>query len=475
MNPAGSRRELLAQRDNILQQAIGRGLDHTEQQNLARMNQLLSAQQTTRADIHSIMQGETGESLGLIGNRISINSLIEDRDRALQALANVDLPAIQAHMVEMTSYMPKNLPDRTYLFSNPDLSSIQATVRPNIFQSITHDASTQKAVFRLNGLNSIDAIQCNVDFLETEPEEARGVLFHELGHLWTSKIMGLDQQRSEIYIEAFGELFRSAAAFNENAQWAQATGGKGYDVLYGSEVPNLVIPHWQNQQIPKQLFHAGRFLVCNRLIEHLGGLDERTLHGISKACDVGVLPYEGESFEAILRAIEAETGKTGFADDVLHDPVLEFGGMKPGPVAVGMPAIGGNGYRIECFEIKDLGERWGQSIQTYPQAPSGKMDVNNKTFHFEGVQTEIIPFELILHNNQHDLDIRMNVTSGGVVLTPEQILDIGLMWEKGLPAGMYSIAVEVLGQLPKNIETKIEITDAFRQDYQKRKNVKFKR
>ena len=473
MNSGPSRIQLLAQRDNIIRQSSGRGLDVSEKEQLASANQLLHEQGGARRNVQQILQGGTGESLGLVGNQISLGARIADRDRALQALTDVDLPAIQAQMIQMTGYTPTNLPTTTLPYSNPDPTSVEAAIRVSALQDLKHDATRQKMVFRFFGLHSADVLECNADFFAADPEEARGVCFHELGHVWSSKIVGLGDQRSETYIEAFGELFRSAAALNENAQWAQATGCSGYDVLYGSEVPNLVIPHWQNQKIPNQLYNAGRFLVCNRLVEHLGGLDESTLHHLSKALDAGELPYNGGNFEDALRAIEAETGKRGFADAVLQDPALRFGGMKPGPLAVGMPAAGGNGYRIECFNIDNVGEKWGQSRQDFSEAPEGSMDVNSGTFHFEGVQTEAIPFSMGVRCDQFDIGLNMDVTSGEVVLTPEQILDLGVRANLGFPAGEYKITVEVLGKPAKILGTKINITEADRQKFQRKRGVRF--
>ena len=473
MNPSPNRKELLAERDQIILNSSGRGLSEQELASLKSGNNLLSRRNDIRGNIDRILQGDTGESIGLVSNNISISPQISNPNAALQALARVDLPAIQAEMSAMTGYTPTNLPTTTSLYSNPNSSSTEAEVKINAIQYLGHDPKLEKMLFQTYGIHSVNALHCNVDFFKANPDEARGVCFHELGHVWSSKIMGLKEGRSSTFMEAFGELFRSAAAINENAKWIEATGCSGYDVLYGSDVPNLVIPHRQEQLVSKQLYNAGRFLVCNRLIEHLGKLDEKTLHGLSKALDIGQLPNDGGSLEEALRAIESETEKIGFADAVLNDPVLKFGGMKEGPVAIGLPSAGGDSYRIECFRILNVGEKWGQSRQDFSEATTGNMNVDNNSFHFEGVQTEVIPFEICLFCKKEDITFSFTVTRGTLCLTPEQILDLGVKAKTGLPAGEYSITVNVLGESPKEIGTKINISNSFRKRFQKERGIKF--
>ncbi len=455
----------------LIANAQGRELLDAEKHQLQQILRSLGWNaQKTRSQVKGAVQSEPRT----LSFPVEFQNSVSDRRRALETLGDMDIPGIRAGLAKMTGYVPTNLPQSIEAFADAKSSSTQAAILARLYTSTERNDQTQRLQFWARGLTGLEVMQANVQFMEQHPVEGRGVLFHEYGHVWTSKILALEEGRSETYLEAFAELFRSAAALHENAPWAQACGCRGTDVLYGTEVPNLVIPHWQNLHIPHNIYQAGRFAVSNRLIEHLGGLGERELHGIAKACDVGKLPCERTRFEDVLRDIEREAGKKGFADAVLQDPSLRIGGMTPGTVALGFRTADKNGYRIECFEILSTGAQWGTSKQTYP--PNwDTVNVNSDTFHFEGVKSRIVPFEIHFHHPVHDLHLRMNVTSGVISITPETILDVALQGNTGWPGGNTTISFSIAGQPHKPITTMIEITEGQRLDFQRRKGVQFPR
>lgn len=446
-----------------------------EEKRLQEITGMLQSRTTgVQKNIRNTLTPKTPEEIVLPGTTLVFDKNIQDQQRAAQALGRIGLPHIQETLVKMTGYTPTNMPKETRLHSNTNPTATQAGIVARAYTPLTHDPLKKRLRLRFHGLSGIDAIDGNVHFIEANPDEARGVYYHELGHLWTPKMYALDDERSETYIEAFGELFRSAAALHEGAAWKQATGCRGYDILSGDTLPNLVIPHWQNLNVPKLLFHSGRFAVCNRLIQHLGGLNERVLHGIAKACDIGTLPYDGDSFEHVLRDIERETEVAGFADAVLADPALRFGGMQTGPVMLGFPTADQNGYRIDCFNITDTGAAWGMSKEKFDAQPQS-IDVNNSTFDFKGVQVQPIPFNVTFHNEPFDVNLKMNVTSGEILVTPEQILDLALMGKTGWPGGKTTITFSVGNGAPKKIATEINISEEMRTEFQKKRGVTFQR
>jgi hypothetical protein len=405
--------------------------------------------QTTQA-IAGTLSKEAG--LGVPPGKVVIDPSVQsprsDVERRLQAL---DFHGIWKNVEGMTGYRPPLPTFDIRVYDNPAHEQHQAEISVNANMMLGTSASGDRLALYPHEQRYPNSLSVNDSFLQHQPDEARGVAYHELGHVWTQAML----LHPEAYSEGFAELFRSAAAEKENARWQQACGIRPYQVLHGEKEPQLVA----NMRCSSHISHStsARYIVSQRLRQLLGGIDDRKLAGIAKACSMPGSPSPVRPLAEILDAVERETGVQGFAQQFLQDPVLKPGNLTPGKRAFAFRNLAGNYAVIKCFEVTDTAALHEQSRQTFAQPESVKsIHVNNENFYMEGVKAHLLPYSLRLIHPR-GVELRMNAT-GDFLLTPAQIMKIGKQAGAAWPSGTTHVEFSLPGESPVLLEHALEIS-----------------
>lgn len=407
----------------------------------------------TAGTTHAIAQTlSPGKGRGLPDSSVVLEPTVsarrEDVERRLDAL---DLNGIWRTMEGMTGHRPSLRRFDVRVYDDAAHEQKQAAINMSAQLLLDTSESGDRIVLRPSTQNHPDALVVNDSFLTHQPREARGVAFHELGHVWTQAML----MHPEAYSEGLAELFRSAAEMRESAGWEQSCGIAPYQVLHGAKEPRLVAA--MKCDVPAPIEISSRYVVCKRLIDLLGGLDERVLHGIAKACDVPNSPAPVRPLLEILTAIERETGTKGFADAFLNDPVLRPGNLDTGKRAFAFRNAAGNYMMVKCFEVTDAAPLHGQSRKTFADPRSvGSIRVDNANFHMQGPQVRNLPYSLRLIHPR-GIEMRVAVQGGDFIFTPEKIMEFGKQSGASWPSGTTRVEFTMDGERPVMLDHAIDI------------------
>lgn len=366
-------------------------------------------------------------------------------------------------------FEPPRMALELHLTNEKDPDATQGDLSAEFAYRLGDDPQTKRLLFLPEVMNCLSKLSLNYAFVKHDPEEAKGMIIHELGHLWTQRILATHSGRTEPIHEAFAELFRSLAAIRSGARWEQAHGCSGYQVLYGDPEPKLLHAH-PECRLDMDAFHASRYLASNRLVHHLGGIDEQKLRGIGEACVVNSYPHNMEPLETVLRDIEKKTGVQKFADNFLADPMLKAGNLQKGLTAIAFPNVAGNSCQISCFEIMDTAPLFMQSRKTYANPRQGRAGFNNKDLFMESPKIRHPQFTATLAHASGKIGLVMEA-NGQLNLSPRKVIELGAKKNISWPEGDYNVTFALKGQKPIQVQQTMNISRQEREFWCARYNI----
>lgn len=391
-----------------------RGLNPKQAQRLAKLERRLGiGQSQVRTQIHKAVSTSfprrqnrealsgalenSGSGPGFPGLHVELDESVQAPQAEVVALLkSLNIDDAYNDLCTMSQNVPNVPVMPVRIYSDANYEFHQSSMEVDGEHLLEFDNQTGRVFMRPNVINSAQRLDLNLELIRHMPEEARGVLYHEFGHLHTQRIFMAYPGGCEAYREAFAEIYKSAAALAQGARWEQANGASGYQVLHGDKEPKL-IPN-SVCKLPTNLYNASRFIACNRILELLGGLNSKVLCGVSKACSMQSSREPIMSLEDLLAEIETHTGVRGFKDEFLNDPVLRPGNIQRGVTAVALRNMAGNTCRIQCFEIVDTAPDYGWSKHTYDESERQLLTIDEDHFHLQGVQVRNPTFELSIRH-----------------------------------------------------------------------------
>lgn len=356
-----------------------------------------------------------------------------------EVLECIDLDTIYNTCVEMTGMEPPRNPLDIHIEHMPDAIHGQGGIVLPYNYLMNYYPNVRRVRLDVAGSDAPHTFSLSYKFLQTFPAEARGVIYHELGHLWTQKILS-SPNVSIAFAEGFAELMRTAAAKRENAAWEQANGGSIMQVLSGNALP-CVIPI-DRADIRGTLHNICKYVVCSRLKHHLGDLEPQRLGGLTKACSYTTNTRPIEALVPLIQAIEYETGVTNFAQNFMQDPALYPGGLQQGEIALAMTNEAKTAIDIYRTEVLERGERNNWTLREYQSPPA---TLNQSDFSTEPISVRNLPFKLHVERPDGHIPFALDVSGGGT-LTPQRILDlsqsVNIPWKPGTTKFYYEASRE---------------------------------
>lgn len=356
-----------------------------------------------------------------------------------EVLECIDLDTIYNTCIEMTGMEPPRNPLDIHIQHMPDAIHGQGGIALPYNYLMNYYPDVRRVHLDVAGSDAPHTFSLSYKFLQTFPAEARGVIYHELGHLWTQKILS-SPKANIAFAEGFAELMRTAAAKRENATWEQANGGSIIQVLSGNVLP-CVIPIGR-ADIRGRLNNICKYVVCSRLKHHLGDLEPQRLGGLTKACSYTTNTRPIEALVPLIQAIEHETGVTNFAQNFMHDPALYPGGLQQGEIALAMTNEAKTAIDIYRTEVLERGERNNWTLREYQSPP---VALNESDFSTEPIRFKDLPFKLHVERPDGHVAFTLDVSGGGT-LTPQRVLhlsqSVNIPWKPGKTKFYYEASGE---------------------------------
>lgn len=359
-------------------------------------------------------------------------------------IENLGLDRIYNTCCHLTGFEPYRRPLNIELITDEHRSASLST--PHTFASFYHP---QNKRIKLSSYSSEppETIKISYAYGKKNHEEMRGIIYHELGHLWTQKIFTATDS-NEPYCEAFAEMMRTAAARFECQDWQEAYGGRDAEFLLPTGKP-LLIP---STAVPlaRNINKASSALLCNDLRNMLGD-DPRTLGKIAKACSYSDQNRQSVPLEKILLDIERETGIREFARGCYTNPDTTPGNIRVGPFGVAFLNTAGNKYCIIHSSVLNEGIEYNWSKKQYPE---DIREVPMSDMYTSPVREEFQPFTLAIEHEGTDLRMDLQ-TTGSLLISPQRILTLGEANGRTFPPGSYRLTFIAPGYEPVPLRQKI--------------------
>jgi hypothetical protein len=400
----------------------------------AAQNQALAGN-GIRDAVQAILSRERVEGPGFPMGELTIEPNVRASEQEVREMIDsMGIDGIYNTCIQMTGMEPPRHIIRVNVFEAHEEMAQASLLAPHEFRMRFHPEH-RRVRLHLTGSEPTRVLNINYNFARRQPEEVPGVMFHEFGHHWTQKMHSSPHGNVAI-MEGFAELMRIVAARREGTTWRQLR-TRPLEILDGRGYPPVAAANY----VPcdERLSFVSKVVASQRLMAHLGGVDERVMAGIARSCS-----YPGDDRTAVplrqvMLDIERETGIAGFAQRCFDDPILYPGGLRTGEMAFANMNDAGNGYAIMRFSVPNNGGHYGWSMHEYPALPN---NLTAADFMTQPIQTAPLPFGLDFQRPDGGIAFGIE-TNGSFQVTPEFIVKqvkLGQMqWQAGATRVHYRV------------------------------------
>jgi hypothetical protein len=358
---------------------------------------------------------------------LTIEPDVQESEVEVKALLEkLDIDSIYNTCVNILGMEPKRHIMNVRVFHAPEQGSqahmsFQRDYRTRLYPE------HRRVRMEVTGVEPNHQLAINYNFFSKDPEEGRGVLYHEFGHHWSQKLQAACQGNMA-FMEGIAELTRVVAARREGAPWKQVY-TRAPQILNGQECPSVAAANYVD--CDARLSNVAKRVATHRLVANLDGIDERKLAGIARACTYATVDRTSVPMRQLLDDIERETGVVGFAERCIRDQVLTPGNLKPGEMAMAFMNDVGNQYSIMRFHVPNDGSHFGWSVREHLALPD---NLQAEDFHMYPIETTPLPFGVYFQ--KPDGQIAFGITTGGSFrVTTEFILKYArqgrISWQAG--------------------------------------------